>query len=184
LWLVLSMAWGMLAFADPPSGVLPKFDLVNWDGRRVSADSLKGKTTLLVFTYARCAFACPMVTAQLQELDRELGGPPDLLFAHVSVNPAQDTPEEALRHFEKHDLDPRKDRRWLFLIGPEGRIASALSDFGIEVRRIPMGGDVLIEHTIRVLVVGPAGQVVAAFDTYQWDQEEVIRAIRSALGKG
>lgn len=182
-WTLWTFCW-MLTSPGLQAESLPRFELANWDGRKVSTDSLKGRTTILVFTYAKCAFACPMVTYQLKELDEEMGSPPDLRFLHISVNPAQDTPEEVLRHFEKHDIDPRRDLRWLFLIGPESSVASALKAFGIEVKRTPVERDVLIEHTMKALVIDPEGRPVMAFNTYQWDKEEMLRALRASTKKG
>lgn len=163
---------------------LPPFELTNWDGRKVSVDSLRGKTTILVFTYAKCVFACPMVTYQLKTLDGEIGSPPDLNFLHISVNPALDTPEEILKHFQKHDIDPRRDPRWLFLSGSEEEVAAVLADYGIEVKHRAVKEGILIEHTIKVLVVDPQGRRVATFDTYQWDPQEMRHALRSLPGRG
>ena len=42
----------------------------------------------------------------------------------------------------------------------------------------------LIEHTIRVLVVGPDGRTIASFDTYNWEQEEMLHALRTTLELG
>ncbi len=177
----------MLCWALFSSGLwaedLPRFELTNWDGRMVSADSLKGKTTLLVFTYAKCVFGCPMITYQLKDLDREIGSPANLNFLHISVNPSLDTAEEVLKHFEKHDIDPREDPRWFFLTDAEERTASVLTDFGIEVKRTPLEGGVLVEHTIKVLVIDPEGKPVATFNTYQWDKEEMLHALDASPGK-
>ncbi len=174
---------GSLFASGLPAETLPQFELTNWDGRKVSADSLKGKTTILVFTYARCVFACPMVTYQLKELDSEIGSPLDLNFLHISVNPALDTPEEILKHFQKHDIDPGQDRRWLFLTGTEAEVAPVLADFGIQVKRTAVEGGILVEHTVRVLVIDPSGRLLETFNTYLWDERRMRHALRSRLGK-
>ena len=102
---------------------LPSFELRNWDGSAVSNASLEGVVTIVAFTYAKCIFACPMVTFQLRELDLELEEPPDVRYLHVSVNPADDTAEEVLLHFSKHEIDPHRDSRWMFLNGPEDSLS-------------------------------------------------------------
>jgi protein SCO1/2 len=162
------------------AGSLPEFALTNWDGRTITPDSLKGKTTLMVFTYARCVFGCPMITYQLQDLDSELERQEDLSFLHISVNPNQDTPEEILLHFAKHDIDPSSDPRWLFLSGPAERMPSVLEDYGIVVKRISLDGDEIVEPTPKVFVIDKEGEPIKVFDTYQWDTEEMIHAIQSA----
>ncbi len=161
---------------------LPAFELENWDGRKLSHASLEGKTTLVAFTYAKCVYACPMITFLLKDLDSELGSPRDVSYLHVSVNPAADTRREILKHFKKHQIDPRKDSRWLFLNGPKDGIAELLAELEIEVERKKIKGGELIEHTILVLVLAPDGRTVAGFDSYHWDPEEMEHALRLARG--
>ncbi len=184
--LVLILAVALVpAFAALAAGSLtplPPFKLDNWDGRTFSGASLEGKTTLVAFTYAKCVYACPMITFRLKDLDREMGSPQDVSYLHVSVNPAADTRREILKHFKKHEIDPRKDPRWLFLNGPEDRIAELLAELEIEVERKTIKGGELIEHTILVLVLAPDGRTVAGFDTYHWDPEEMDHALRLARG--
>jgi len=157
---------------------IPSFELTNWDGRTVSNESLKGKATILVFTYAKCPLACPLVTFQLKSLDDDIGSPPDLNYVHVSVNPADDTPEEVIKHFEKHEIDAQKDPRWLFLGGSPEHVAATLDAFDVEVTRKRVDEGTLIEHTIKVLVLGRDGRQVATFDNYHWEEKEM----RLALG--
>jgi protein SCO1/2 len=156
---------------------IPEFRLTNLDGRTVTNDSLRGRPTILVFTYAKCDFACPMVTFMLKSLDEELSSPTNLNFAHITVNPILDTPEELLKHFKDHEIDPIKDPRWLFLTGSESETDSVLSDFNVDVTRTRVEGGVRIEHTTLVIVMNPEGEVTATFDTYLWDGKEMRDAI-------
>ncbi len=161
---------------------LPPFELDNWDGSRFSDASLQGKTTIVAFTYAKCVYACPMITFMLKDLDSEMGGPQDVRYLHISVNPAADNRRQILKHFKKHEIDPRKDPRWLFLNGPEDAIGKFLAELEIEVERKKIKGGELIEHTILVLVLAPDGKPVADFDTYHWDPEEMSDALQLARG--
>jgi protein SCO1/2 len=163
---------------------LPGFELRNWDGELVSNESLRGATTIVAFTYAKCIFACPMITFQLADLDQDLGSPTDVRYLHVSVNPADDSPEEILLHFAKHDIGPRQDPRWMFINGPEAPLSRMLADLEIEVKRIPVEGGFLIEHTILVLVVGPDGRTLESLGTYNWNQEELINVIHDPNAVG
>jgi protein SCO1/2 len=167
------------AVALPVGEAAPAFELANWDGRRVSSESLKGNRALLAFTYAKCVRACPMLTYQLRGLDRDLGRPADVRYVHISVNPSEDTPEEIIEHFRKHDIDPRADGRWLFLSGDEGEVADVLEAFDVEVTLTPVEGGNLVEHTIVVFVVNAEGKVVAEFDTYHWDEKEMHGALET-----
>jgi len=176
----VAMVAGWLAWAAPARGAtIPAFVLPNWDGRVVSSDALRGSTAILVFTYAKCVVGCPTVTFQLKGLDEELGHPPDLRFVLLSVNPTADTPAGVLGHFRTCAIDPERDPRWLFLGGTEAQVAPVLAAYGIQVKRTPTPLGELVEHTLKVVVVDPAGRPVATFATYQWDPEEM----RHALGR-
>ena len=162
------------------TAAFPTFTLSNWDGRVIDNESLESKTTIIVPTYAKCIFACPMVTLFLTELDKELGAPEDIQYLLVSVNPADDTAEEVRLHFEKHDIDAEADPRWLFANGSEDGLRKFHADTGVEVSLEKVQEGVLIQHTIRVFVVGPDGETLADFDTYFWDREEMLHALRYA----
>lgn len=174
------LAPGLRASDSLPPEEVPSFELSNWDGRAITKESLRGTTVLVAYTYAKCVVACPMLTFQLHELDSELGSPPDLRYLLVSVNPDEDSAEEIRLHFRKHDIDPVADPRWLFLNGPKRGIVDLLDRAGIEVRFTKVEEGYLIDHTIRVLVLGPEGRTLATFDTYQWDPEEMRHALHLA----
>lgn len=168
---------GLVLSTPAPAKAFPPFSLENFDGRELGSRSLEGKTTIVVPTYAKCIFACPLVTLFLAQLDEELGSPDDVQYLHVSVNPEDDTAEEIRLHFEKHELDAEADPRWLFANGTPDAIDALLRDIGVVVTRTRVEEGILTEHTVRVIVVGSAGDTLATFDTYFWDKEAMRDAI-------
>jgi protein SCO1/2 len=179
--LVLALALGPTMTVSLAPTDLPAFDLVNYDGRPITNETFEGKTTIVVPTYAKCIFACPVVTFFLTELDRELGSPESVQYLHVSIQPNEDTADEILSHFDKHEIDARTDQRWLFANGSAANIEQLMRDLGIEITRTPVEGGFVIEHTIRLYVVGPDGKTNATFDTYFWNEEEMRHALHSSL---
>ncbi|MEI5998906.1 SCO family protein [Paraburkholderia bengalensis] len=78
------------------SGHLPDLDftLTGDDGRPVTAQSLKGRASLVYFGYTHCPDVCPETMGRLMQVIGKLG--PDaqnvrILF--ISVDPARDTPK-------------------------------------------------------------------------------------------
>lgn len=180
MWLP-TIALALVLGASVDNEALPEFALENFDGRSFSNASLEGKTTIVIPTYAKCIFACPMITFFLTELDKELGSPANIQYAHVSVQPTEDTAAEILEHFEEHGIDSEADPRWLFINGPENDVVQFLADTDVQVKHTKVQEGVLIEHTMRVFVVGPNGETLAKFDTYFWDKEEMHHALRHAI---
>ncbi len=119
-----------------------------------------------------------MITFLLRELDKTLGSPENLQYLHVSIQPEEDTAKEILSHFDDHGIDAAHDRRWLFVNGPADGIRQFLDHTDIQITRTPRDGGVVIEHTIRVWVVGPDGRTVTAFDTYFWSDKEMRDSTR------
>ncbi len=164
---------------DRKEGIAP-FRLRNWNDEEITLQSLRGNNAVVVFTYARCTYGCPMITQYLKDLDKELGSPADLRFVHVSVAPADDTADEVRKHFRKFEIDPVRDPRWLFLTGPAKRIEQLLTSCRIEVSRTALPKGDLIEHTLRVLVLNRVGEVAETFDTYVWDAQRMRNALRGS----
>jgi len=160
--------------------LFPPFTLENFDGHAVSEAIFEGKATVVVPTYAKCVIACPLVTLLLQSLDESLGSPGKVQYLHLSVNPDADTEEEIRLHFEKHELDPELDRRWLFANGPTSEMHELLGELGVVVDHQEVPEGTLTEHTVLVFVVGPEGEVLAEFDSYFWNEEEMRHALRHA----
>ncbi len=177
---LLATGIAMLA-VSAGSADLPTFVLENYDGRPITNASFEGKTTIVVPTYAKCVFACPVVTFFLTQLDEQLGAPDGVQYLHVSIQPEEDTAEEILSHFEKLEIDARRDPRWLFANAPVAGIQAFLDELGIEIARTPVEGGFVVEHSIRVYVVGPDGRMVADFDTYFWNEEEMRHALHASL---
>ena len=173
----------LLGASTANSRPMPSFALDNFDGRAFSNASFEGKTTIVVPTYAKCIFACPMITFLLAELDKELGAPPKLQYVHVSVQPREDTEAEILDHFDDHGIDSSEDKRWFFLNGPEEGIQQLMLDTGVVVTRVRVAEGELVEHTIRLFVIGPEGQTLAEFNTYFWNEEEMRHALRFAIAR-
>ncbi len=78
------------------TGHLPdlEFTLTGDDGRAVSGDSFKGRTSLVYFGYTHCPDVCPETMGRLMQVIGKLG--PDaqkvrILF--ITVDPARDTPK-------------------------------------------------------------------------------------------
>jgi protein SCO1/2 len=173
------LALGLALEPAPDIVALPDFALENFDGRPITNAVFEGRTTVVVPPYAKCVFACPIVTLLLTQLDAELGAPDHVQYLHVSIQPEEDTVDEILSHFENHEIDASRDRRWFFANGPPTEIQRLLAATGIEITRTPVEGGLFIEHTIRVFVVGPDGAIGATFDSYFWDEEEMRHALQA-----
>ena len=78
----------------------PKFDLINYNGERISLEDFAGKVLLLGFAYTSCPDTCPVMFGRFlsiqNELSEEIGE--DIELAFISVDPEVDTPERLSAH--------------------------------------------------------------------------------------
>jgi len=69
------------------------FKLVDWDGKRVTSDDLRGKWTLLYFGFTKCPDICPeelhKVSGVLERLDAKQQ---QIRPVFITIDPARDTP--------------------------------------------------------------------------------------------
>ncbi len=106
----------------PPSGgfherYFPDALLKTQEGKEVRfySDLLKNKIVVINFIYTHCQGLCPRQTANLVQVQRELGDHArrNIFFYSISLKPKEDTPEKLREYAEAHHVGPG----WRFLTG-------------------------------------------------------------------
>lgn len=133
---------GRLAAANQPAapaprgrgfrdGYFPNFELRNQCDEvvRFYDDCLKGKRVLVQFTYVACDGKCPLITANLVQVQRLLGerAGRDVFFVSISLKPELDTPEALRQHAAHFGVGPG----WTFLTGRPADIELLRRRFGM-----------------------------------------------------
>jgi protein SCO1/2 len=124
-------AWWQRPVAEPLPvyGTVPDFSLSERSGRTITRAALLGKVSVVDFFYTRCPDVCPLQSAHLARLQRELAGVPDAQLLSITVDPDHDTPAVLSAYAQRFDADPA---RWLFLTGPRAAIYRlAVDGFGL-----------------------------------------------------
>ena len=86
----------------PVVGRAPNFALTTQSGERLSLTDLRGKVLAVTFIYATCKDTCPILTAKMATLQRQLGADfgPRVRFVSITVDPEVDTPAVLRRYAE------------------------------------------------------------------------------------
>jgi protein SCO1 len=164
----------------PVLGTVPPFSLTNRDGRPVTRETLAGSPWIADFVFTRCAASCPMMTARLAHLNRDLSGGPPGKTVHLvsfSVDPDHDTPAVLARYAASFQAPPR----WLFLTGTVAEI-HRLSRQGFKLAvDLPKAGDAgsaqePILHSTRFVLVDGEGRIRGYYDGF--DEEAMGRLLR------
>jgi protein SCO1/2 len=139
---------GPAAFAD--YGVVPDFSLVEQSGKPVRRADLVGSPWVANFVYTRCDGICPLLSAMMARLQRQVGDHARLVS--FSVDPGHDTPSALAAYAERfgaaHD-------RWWFLTGDVAAMRRLVADgFHLSVfEEAPGEAGGAITHSDRIVLV-------------------------------
>ncbi|MEM6883915.1 MAG: SCO family protein [Verrucomicrobiota bacterium] len=144
---------------------VPDFTLTNQNGDPFGLADLKGKYWVAAFVFSRCPGPCPMINANLAQLQKELPESPNLHFVSFSIDPNYDTPEVLTKYAKGFYAD---HSRWTFLTGDQDAIHdlsmngfySAVMETDPETAKD--AGPFI--HGTRIYIVDPAGVITAAYD--------------------
>ncbi|MFV3408998.1 SCO family protein [Bdellovibrio bacteriovorus] len=136
--------------------------LLDTDGKKVNLESLRGKPVVISMAYTSCVYTCPLIVAQMQQIEKALQakGKKDVRFVLVSFDPEKDKPAVLKAFGKKKDLSGQ----WSLLTSKSDKepreIASVL---GIKYSKVE-GGD--YDHSFIITVLDadgvPRGRQVGA----------------------
>ena len=166
LGVAVAAGWSRLTRTPPPPvlGQVPPFALINRDGRPVTLASLAGAPWIADFVFTRCAASCPMMTARLARLGKELPAGEQVRRVSFTVDPVHDTPEVLARYAATFQAPAD----WLFLTGPEPdlhRLSREGFKLAIDVPKGDAGSTVEpILHSTRFVLVDGEGRIRGYYD--------------------
>ncbi len=161
LTLVVQVATAVAGPQFPIGKPAPDFTLTDQTGATVRLSQFKGKLVLLNFIYTRCVDVCPITTANLAQVQRQLirrgWWAQDVIFLSVTTDPAYDSPPILAAYGKKYHADPRG---WHFLTGRPDVVRRVYASYGVEVRSAPKG---LQEHLLPTFMIDRTGKVLGAY---------------------
>jgi protein SCO1 len=156
IWLVAPRGPGPIAPATAAIG--GSFELVNQDGRTVSAQDLKGRPFLVFFGFTHCPDVCPTTLFEVSQVLRALGPDADKVNAlFVTVDPERDTPDKLKDYLSS--FDPHLTG----LTGSSEAIAAMTKSYRVYVKKVPQADGYTIDHTAIVYLMDKEGRFVAPF---------------------
>lgn len=158
---------GSFVFTDQNGG---KFDVKTWFDKPI----------VVSFVFTNCPVVCPAITSSLSRVVKENKGRlgKDFRILTISFDTAKDTPDVMLKFGHNFTDD---FANWKFLTGSEATVKAFANRLGIVYKPDNAGGFL---HTVGVTVVEPEGIVSAQVFGPQYSNEDILRPVESALGKG
>jgi protein SCO1/2 len=157
-------------------GQLPAFALTNQDGERVTLDDLKGKVWLADFVYTTCPGPCPIISAHMGRLSREL--PADARIVSFSTDPDNDTPAVLKAYAKRFGAGGN----WTFLTGPKDEMYALIQHGFMLPIMAPAGAQIV--HSTRIMLVDKSGAVRGLYDgTTSGPDAQILADIRRLLAE-
>lgn len=184
---VTATALDRLGRSEPPPvlGSAPAFTLTNRDGRTVRLQDLAGHPWIADFIFTRCPASCPLMTARMARLNRELPDDLAVRLVSISVDPEHDTPQVLQRYAESY----KAPKRWLFLTGGKEEIYQLSRKgfkLGIEIPSASGPGGPPVEpilHSTRFVLVDGEGRIRGYYDGFDEDSMKKLRQDLGAVGE-
>lgn len=167
------------ASALPRLALVPSFSLTERGGKTISNNDLFGKIWVADFVYTTCPGPCPLVTANMARLQKDIARDPGVQLVTFTVDPANDTPAVLAAYADKFGADKN---RWWFLTGPEKQIYALINGgFHLAVEDEhgnAADGAYTVTHSTKLALVDTNGVVRGYFDGVGPDgRAELLKAI-------
>jgi len=152
------------AKAPPALRALPDFALtgVTVDGTSpLDRRALAGRVWIVDFVYTTCAGPCPMLSANMQGLQKRL--PKSIGLLTFTVDPDHDSPEVLTEYARRFSADPQ---RWLFATGDKPALIKLFRDGfqipAVESKDAPPGQNV--SHTTKFVLLDADARIRGYYD--------------------
>jgi protein SCO1/2 len=161
----------------PLIGQAPEFTLTDQDGKPFSLREARGNAVAVTFLYTSCTDTCPMLTAKLVAIQRQLkpAEAGKVVFVWVTVDPERDSVEVLKRYAGAHSADKGG---WAFLTGTPVQIAQAARSYGVYYKKQPKGD---VDHTFLTSIIDGSGALRVQYLGVRFDPKEFLGDLRSVL---
>jgi protein SCO1/2 len=158
-----------------PGDTVPAFQLLDETGAPLTAETLRGRPTVLTFIFTRCPVPefCPLLGQKFQELQTALArtsGDRTRLLS-ITLDPEHDRPEVLRGYAASLGADAQ---RWNFATGDAAEIRALQQRFAVHAERSAAGS---LDHTLATALIDPDGRVVEIWRGNAWKPAEILDRI-------
>lgn len=153
------------------------FSLTDQTGSPFEFKALRGKTIPISFIYTTCPDICPLTTASMRLVQRNLSQAEhgSVFLLSITTDPEVDRPQVLRSYAERYDVD---FSNWSFLTGDLQMLAPVWKAFGVKVQRKGRG---LVGHTSLTALVDTKGVMRFGYYDKSPDHKRILRDIRALL---
>ncbi len=160
--------------------IFPEFAMIDQNEVPFSKRDFEGRVSIVAFVFSNCPLACPGMMTQMRKVYDQLDGTA-VKFVSISLDPKRDTPARLREWASEYGADKA---RWRLLTGEIGLSQRILAEnLKMHVQDDPSqtiglkDGTTMnnIQHPISLLLIGPKGELLGAFNTQSAEQMDALR---------
>ncbi len=186
LWIIAALGISLsLAACNNPDTIIDlndnSYELLNEDSSAVRfPNDYSGKTTLITFIYTHCPDVCPVITANMKNIQSELADTSDIRFVEITFDPERDTPSVLAEYKDVYSLN----HQFSLLTGQPPEIDSLLSKLNIvaEKARIDSlqqdSSDYFMRHSNTIYIMDKQGRIRTEYPANVVPPENVIEDLQ------
>jgi protein SCO1/2 len=165
--------------AATPLPLMPRYLLMDVQGRAVTQEDFRGRFQLVTFGFISCPDVCPTTLLEVKQILEALGDQAARLQPiFITVDPARDT-REVLREYTA-----AFDTRILGLTGSPELLRRAADSFRVQYEIVREPGaapqNYTMSHTAGMVLLDTRGRFLARF-TYGMAAREIVDRIRAEM---
>lgn len=140
-----------------------------------SLDTLRGHPVLITMFYGSCPVACPILTTDLKQLERQMPEAvrADVRILMVSFDAVRDTPASLARLKQERGLD---NERWTLASAPDDEARELAGVLDIKYRKVDGGA---FFHSSVIVLLDRQGRPQARIDGAGGDVSGMLSALAS-----
>lgn len=149
----------------------------NQDGQQMKLADLNGKTVVMAMIYTSCKTACPRLTAEMRDIERNLGkyDSKKVRLVLVSIDPEVDTPEKMKEYLKQNDFE---GEQWLFLRGDESSTREFANVLSVKYKQI---SPIDFSHSNIISVFSDRGVLTFQKEGLNSDVNEIVTEVKKQL---
>lgn len=157
------------------------YTLLNADSAEVNfPDDYEGKTTIISFIYTHCPDVCPVITANMKNIQNELADTSNIRFVEITFDPERDTPSVLAKYKDVYSLN----HQFSLLTGQPPVIDSLMTrlDIVAEKARIDSlqqdSSDYFMQHSNTIYIMDKQGRIRTEYPASLVPPENVIQDLQ------
>ncbi|WP_444936143.1 SCO family protein [Microbulbifer sp. JMSA004] len=154
----------------------------NWldqNSRTINISDLQGKVQVISFVYTYCEHSCPVILANLRQIEKSISNVDKLntQFLLVSLDPGRDSPQQLKQYMQDKGLS---ECRWMMLNGNPEDVLELSALLGVRYK--PMNNDKKdIAHSNMITVLNQQGEISYQMKGVNEGVDDVVSAISKVV---